>query len=113
MSAASPDELDEILARTRDPRPEVRRRAVRELCPCQVKRKDPVAWRRVFELARDPDPGVRRHALHGILDGLPAELVSEAVAVLEHLRDDPEPRIRRQARQVLARHRRTGRICEG
>lgn len=102
----------EILTRSYDPDPRVRRQAVRDLCPCQVKRKDLEAWTRVFELTRDPEIVVRKNAFHGIIDGLPAELTDEAAAVLEAMRDDPEPKLRRQVRNVLSRYRRTGRIGE-
>ncbi len=45
--------LNEILERSRDPDPKIRRLAVRDLCPCQVKRNDRAAWDRVFEMTRD------------------------------------------------------------
>ena len=95
-----------------NPDPEVRRKAVRDLCPCQVKMKDADVWDRVFEMTRDPNVRVRRNAFHGILDGLPSELTAKAGVTLEAMRDDPEARLRRQVRKVLARLRRTGRINE-
>lgn len=104
--------LEEVLEASRDPDPEVRRKAVRELCPCEVKRNDPEVWSRVFEMTRDPDVGVRRNALHGMIDGSPASLEDRVVAALEAMRDDPEPRLRRNVRKILARHRRTGKINE-
>ncbi len=107
------DDLAMLLEQSRDPDPELRRRAVRALCPCRVKRNERAAWDRVFEMTRDEDPGVRRNALHGIIDGLPHELTGEAVAILEAMRSDAEPRVRRQVRKILARHHRSGRISEG
>lgn len=112
-SAVQPSaEIRHLLAASRDPDPEVRRRAVRELCPCQVKRNDPDVWERVFEMTRDPNVRVRRNALHGMIDGSPAGLAPRVVAALEAMRDDPEPKLRRNVRRILARYRRTGRINE-
>ena len=80
-SAVQPSaEIRHLLAASRDPDPEVRRRAVRELCPCQVKRNDPDVWERVFEMTRDPNVRVRRNALHGMIDGSPAGLAPRVVA---------------------------------
>ena len=105
--------LEEVLEASRDPDPEIRCKAVRDLCPCQVKRNDPEAWGRVFEMTQDPDVRVRRNALHGMIDGSPASLEDQVVAALEAMRRDPEPRLRRNVRKILARHRRTGRVNEG
>lgn len=110
---ASSSDIRDALAASRDPDPEVRRLAVRELCPCQVKRNDAEVWDRVFEMTRDPDASVRRNALHGLIDGSPASLEARVVATLERMRDDPEPKLRRNVRRILARYRRTGRINEG
>lgn len=101
-----------LLDASRDPDPEVRRQAVRELCPCEVKRNDPEVWSRVFELTQDPNQRVRRNALHGMIDGSPREFEGRVVAALEAMRDDPEPKIRRNVRKILARYRRTGKINE-
>ena len=103
----------ELLERSYDPDPAVRRDAVRALCPCKLKSEDLRAWERVFELTGDPDLGVRRNAFHGIIDGLPRHLTPRAADVLEGMREDTDPRLRRNVRKVLARYRRTGRIDEG
>ena len=108
-----PRTLQEILDASRDPDPEIRRKAVRDLCPCQVKMKDGEVWDRVFEMARDPNVRVRRNAFHAIIDGLPGELTAKALATLEAMRDsEPEARLRCNVRRILAHHHRTGRINE-
>jgi hypothetical protein len=107
-----PRSLQEALDASRDPNPEVRRLAVRDLCPCQVKMKDREVWDRVFEMTRDPNLRVRRNAFHAIIDGLPGALTEQAVKTLEAMREEPEAGLRRNVRKVLARHHRTGRINE-
>jgi vesicle coat complex subunit len=109
---ASSRQIQEVLAASRDPDPEIRRQAVRELCPCEVKRIDDDVWDRVFEMTRDPSVRVRRNALHGMIDGSPNNLEGRVVETMEAMREDPDPKLRRNVRRILARYRRTGRINE-
>ncbi len=104
--------LEDVLEASRDPDPEIRRKAVRSLCPCEVKRNDAEVWSRILEMTQDSDVRVRRNAMHGMIDGSPASLADRVVAALEAMRNDPEPRLRRHVRKILARHRRTGRVNE-
>ncbi len=106
----NPSKIDALLVRTRDSNPNVRRTAVRELCPCEVRADKPEVWDRILELATDPDVGVRRLAFHSMIDGSPHSRETEIVEAIELLRDDPSPKLRRQARKLLATYRRTGRI---
>ena len=109
---ASRTAIQQILEASRDPDPEIRRLAVRDLCPCEVKRTDASVWDRVFEMTRDPNVQVRRNALHGMIDGSPAALEGRVVEAMENMREDPDPKLRRNARKILARYRRTGKINE-
>ena len=109
---ASSAVIHEALLASRDPDPEVRRQAVRDLCPCEVKRNDAEVWSRVFEMTQDPDVRVRRNALHGMIDGSPASVEARVVGALEGMRDDPAPKLRRNVRKILARYRRTGKVNE-
>ena len=105
-----PRTIDEVLRETYDADPALRKRAVRELCPCELKVNDSEAWDRILELTRDRAVGVRRNALHTLIDGSPREREPEIVGALEGMRDDPDAKLRRHARKLLARYRRTGRI---
>jgi HEAT repeat protein len=105
-----PKPIDEVLRETYDADPALRKRAVRQLCPCLLKLNDRQAWDRILELTRDGDLGVRRNALHTLIDGSPRDRESEVVGALEGMRDDPDAKLRRQVRKLLARYRRTGRI---
>ena len=102
--------IDAILFATHDANPNVRRAAVRELCPCEVRANRVDVWDRILELAGDSDPGVRRLAFHSMIDGSPREREAEIVVAVEALRDDANPKLRRQARKLLDHFRRTGRI---
>ncbi len=105
-----PRTIDEVLRETYDPDPALRKQAVRDLCPCELKLNDAATWDRILELTCDPDLGVRRNALHTLIDGSPREREADVVAALEGMRDDAHLKLRRQVRKILARYRRTGRI---
>jgi hypothetical protein len=102
--------IGELLRGAYDANPESHRRAVRELCPCELKMNHSEAWDRILELTRDRDAGVRRNALHTLIDGSPRQRESDGVCALERMRNDSDGKMRRHARKLLARHRRTGRI---
>jgi HEAT repeat protein len=102
--------LTALIDRTRDEDPRIRRAALRELCPCDLKRNLDPAWDRVLEMVDDPDASVRSIVLHTLCDGSPEERITEVVGALEKLAQDPDRRLRRRARDILAKHRRTGRV---
>lgn len=102
--------MSELFEATRDPDPRVRRAAVRELCPCAIKRNRDDVWARLLELTRDEDASVRSLVLHDLTDGSPRERAPAIRAALEVMRNDPDPRLRRRVRGVLAHERRTGRL---
>ena len=102
--------IDALLALTHDSNPNVRRTAVRELCPCEVRADNSDVWERIFELATDSDVGVRRLVFHSMIDGSPRDREREVVETIEMLRDDPSPKLQRLARKQLATYRRTGQI---
>jgi HEAT repeat protein len=107
MDSAS---LKTLIDRTRDDDPRIRRTALRELCPCDLKRNLDPAWDRVLEMVEDPDASVRSIVLHTLCDGSPEGRLAEVVNALEKLAQDPDRRLRRRARDILAKHRRTGRV---
>ena len=53
---------------------------------------------------------MRSIVLHTLCDGSPEERRGEVVQALERLAQDADRRLRRRARDVLAKHRRTGRV---
>ena len=52
--------IEEIIDLTKHARPEVRKRALREMCPCRVKADVDEFWFRVLEMVEDPDNNVRQ-----------------------------------------------------
>ena len=105
-----PRGIDELLRQSYDPDPTLRKWAVRELCPCELKLNDSDTWDRILEMTSDFNVGVRRNALHALIDGSPREREPEVIGALEGMRDDPDAKLRRHIRKLLARYRRTGRI---
>ena len=90
--------------------PKVRLQALRELCPCHVRRNVPAIWDRVLRLVHDEDLRVRAAVLHMLADGSPMERCDEVVWAIGTLVHDRDLKLRRRARGVLAAFRRTGRV---
>jgi len=88
--------------------PEVRRKALRELCPCQVRHNVEEFWSRIMAMIQDPDPHVRYQVLHNLCDGSPRVMEDYVIKAVESMHDDSDKLIRRRVRQVLACYRRTG-----
>ncbi len=107
------DIVDSLLEQSRDPEASVRKKAVRELCPCEIKFNSAPAWDRLIEMVEDPDVDVRRNVFHVLIDGSPNDRQNDVVAALERMRNDPYRKLRRLVRKVLARHHREGRINFG
>jgi len=103
-------DIEQLLALTQDPDPRTRRRAVRELCPCEIKSDVSSVWNRLLEMRADPDATVRSLVLHTLCDGSPTSREPEVVTAVESMQQDPDVRLRRRARGVIAAYRRTGRI---
>jgi HEAT repeat protein len=106
------ERLDDILERTRDADPEVRRLAAHHLCPCQLKTNHRQAWDRILELCQDDDLRVRKAVIHTLTDGSPKEREVDIVQALESMYNDDDRKLRRMVRQTLARYRATGKLNE-
>lgn len=104
------DQIPQLLAFTGDDDPQVRRLALKHLCPCRLRRQRDEVWDRVFELAHDPDPGVRRDAIHAMTDGSPREFAGRVLAQLEAMTNDTDVKVRKYVRRTLSVVRRTGRV---
>jgi hypothetical protein len=109
----SDEQVDDLLELSFDADPMARRLALKNLCPCHVRRKRMEVWERVLALADDADPGVRRDAIHALTDGSPRELAPRVYAALDRARSDPDPTTRRYVRGLWAKQRRTGRVNVG
>ena len=107
------EQLNHLLALSFDADPKVRRLALKNLCPCHVRRKRMAVWERVFELAHDPNAGVRLDAFHALADGSPRELAPRVYAAFEAGLHDPDKKTRRFVRTLRSHQRRTGRVNVG
>ena len=52
-------DIDVIVDLTSHPDPQVRQKALREMCPCRVKDDISDFWTRVLAMVNDPPPNVR------------------------------------------------------
>jgi hypothetical protein len=106
-------QVGELLSLTRDRDPDVRRVAVKNLCPCHLQRARSDVWERLLELASDSNPGVRMDVLHNLTDGSPQELAETVVAVVEALMDDRDANVRGYASFLRTRKECLGRVNIG
>jgi len=100
--------LHKFLELTHDEDPITRKKALRELCPCHVKRDVEEFWDRIIAMTKDPDATVRYQVLHNLCDGSPTHREDAIVEALEAMHNDEDKYIRRRVHQVLANYRRTG-----
>ncbi|XP_035827795.1 uncharacterized protein LOC101846602 isoform X5 [Aplysia californica] len=101
-------DIDVIIELTKHQHPQVRQVALREMCPCRVKKDLSDFWNRVFEMLADDAENVRYQVLHTLCDGSPSHLEERIAEALEHFNRDPSTKIRRQAHRALTAYRRTG-----
>lgn len=106
-------QVQELLTLSRDRDPDVRRIAVKNLCPCHMQGNLDGVWERLLELTRDPNPGVRMDVLHDLTDGSPPERAPRVVEVVEELMDDPSDKVRGYAASLRARQLRRGKVNVG
>jgi hypothetical protein len=106
-------QVDELLELSRSRDPDVRRIAVKNLCPCHVQRNVPAVWQRLIEMFDDRNVGVRLDVLHDLTDGSPAELVVAVREIIDRLVYDPDPTVHRYAEFVRRKQICIGRINVG
>ncbi len=109
----SDEQIDELLVLSLDRDPQVRRVAVKNLCPCHVGRNVEQVWARLLELAGDRDSGVRLDVLHDLTDGSPPELAEHVIAAVERFMGDPDPTVRGYAAFLRKRQQQRGRVNVG
>lgn len=100
--------LEDFIELTKSEDPQIRRKALKNLCPCKVKSDVEQVWSRVMEMYDDPDDQVRYQVLHDLCDGSPKEREEQVIKVLEMLWNDKNEKIRRRCRKALNSYRRTG-----
>ena len=102
------EDINEIIQLSRHEDKEVRFAAVKQFCPCKVRKDIEEFWDRVFEMINDEDPRIRGQILHTICDGSPEHIEIRVSDALEKFNQDPDKDIRRKAHKVLASYIRTG-----
>lgn len=102
------EDIDEIIEFTKHKDNEVRLAAVKQLCPCKVRKDIDAFWDRVFEMVEDEDARIRYQILHTMCDGSPPHVESRVAEALEKFNQDSDKEIRRKAHKVLASYIRTG-----
>ena len=110
MAHLNENDILKLLAQTYSPDAPTRAAAVRDLCPCHLKRNVPQVWERMLALADDPDRDVRNQVYHVLADGSPREYHERIVAAYEKMTQDADEKLRRKARKLMAQYRSTGKI---
>ena len=110
MAHLKDEDIQKLLAQTNSTYAQTRAAAVRDLCPCHIKKHIPEVWERLIALAEDPDRDVRNQVYHVLGDGSPREYQARIVAAYEKMTQDADEKIRRKARKLMAQYRSSGKI---
>lgn len=102
------DTVEEFIRLTRDEDWKIRKAALREMCPCHVKKEIPEIWQRTLEMYTDENAMVREQVVHSLCDGSPQSMELEVVEVLEKLWNDEDDKVKKKVRKALNSYRRTG-----
>lgn len=100
--------VEEFVEATRNEDPKARVLALRELCPCHVKKNIPDFWDRIIEMIHDPDPDVRYQVIHNLCDGSPNEREEDVINAIKELQQDESKIVKRAVNKVLSSYTRTG-----
>lgn len=100
--------FEELMANTKSSNPQVRKNALKEFCPCHVKKDIDLIWDRILEMTDDQSPVVRYQVVHNLCDGSPKHMEETIVERLETMWNDSDIKIRKQVRRVLNSYQRTG-----
>lgn len=102
------DTVEEFIGATRDEDWRVRKAALKEMCPCHVKKEIPELWNRILEMYEDENAMVRDQVVHSLCDGSPASMELQVVETLEKMWCDKDERVRKKVRRALNSYRRNG-----
>jgi len=102
------EDFEELLRLSEDPSPAQRLKALKQFCPCQVRKEVDQIWTRVLAMTNDPDDKVRYQVLHTLCDGSPSHMEDQIISALESMRNDENLKIRRQVRRALISYKKTG-----
>jgi len=100
--------VETFIELTKNEDPRIRKRALKEMCPCKVKKAIDQIWERVFEMYDDPDTQVRYQVMHTLCDGSPFDKEFEVIEILEKMWNDKDEKLKRNVRRALNSYRRTG-----
>jgi hypothetical protein len=100
--------VEEFVEATKNDDPKSRLLALRELCPCHVKKNIPEFWNRIIDMIHDPDPDVRYQVLHNLCDGSPNEREDDVINAIKELEHDESKIVKRAVNRVLSSYNRTG-----
>jgi len=100
--------VDEFVEATKNEDPKERLLALRELCPCHVKKNITEFWDRIIDMIHDPDPDVRYQVVHNLCDGSPNEREVDVINAIKELEHDESKIVRRAVNRVLSSYNRTG-----
>ena len=95
-------DLSKIIHLSKDKDPDIRLKAVENLCPCKIKRDYEMVYNRLFELSTDENVKVRFQVLHNICDGSPRDYEARVMKALDNFNRDKDKKIRRTAHKVMA-----------
>jgi HEAT repeat protein len=101
-------DVEEIIELTKNPDPNVRKVAIRSICPCKVYDKIDLFWERILEMTGDENVEVRANVLHVLCDGSPEHLEDRIIWAVQQFNKDKDKSIRRRAHKVLGSYYKTG-----
>lgn len=101
-------DIDTIIELSKHENAQVRQTALKQMCPCRVKKDLSDFWNRVFEMIHDENDSVRGQVLHTLCDGSPKHLEFDVVEALESFNHDANSDIRRRAHKCLVSYWRKG-----
>lgn len=102
------EDFEALLAMSKSTDARKRLAALREFCPCKVRKEIDQIWDRVLEMTSDPNDQVRYQVLHTLCDGSPKEREEQIIEALLSMRNDKCDKVKRNVRRALVSYDRTG-----
>eukprot|EP01118_Nematostelium_gracile_P001108 TRINITY_DN11134_c0_g1_i1.p1 TRINITY_DN11134_c0_g1~~TRINITY_DN11134_c0_g1_i1.p1 ORF type:complete len:114 (+),score=24.21 TRINITY_DN11134_c0_g1_i1:122-463(+) len=108
MDSEADTYFEDLMNKTKSKDAVVRKKALKEFCPCNVRKDIDLIWERIMEMVDDDSPTVRYQVVHNLCDGAPKHMEDKIVTQLETMWNDPDLKVRKAVRRVLNSYRRTG-----